>query len=133
VRVVSSFPIDVSGPGGVLARGVLSPVVKLPAGRHSLRLVSKQYFLDTRMSVSVAAGDRATLSVPAAGKISIRANPDNCEILIGGRFVDYPPILDKPIAAGTHKVTFRWPDGTLRDELAEVAPGGIAYVMGRKD
>jgi len=133
VRVVSSFPIDVSGPGGVLARGKISPVIRLLAGRHTLRLVSKEYFLDTRMSVSVAAGDQATLSVPAAGKISIRANPDNCEILIGGSFVDYPPILDRPIAAGTHKVAFRWPDGTLREELAEVTPGGIAYVMGRKD
>ena len=53
-------------------------------------------------------------------------------MLIDGVFVDYPPILDKPIAAGAHTVSFKWPDGHRADESAEVDPGRIQYVMGRR-
>ena len=30
--------------------------------------------------------------------------------------MDYPPILDKPVAAGSHTVAFKWPDGSRREE-----------------
>ena len=47
--------------------------------------------------------------------------------------MDYPPILDRPVAAGTRTVAFKWPDGTRREETVEVAPGGLVYVTGRKE
>jgi hypothetical protein len=73
------------------------------------------------------------VEAPGLGKINIRANPDNCQVFIDGAFVDYPPILDKAAAAGAHAVSFRWPDGTKRQETAEVVPGGAAFVTGRKE
>ena len=50
-----------------------------------------------------------------------------------GTFLDFPPILDKPIAAGPHTVEFRWPDGSRRSQSVEVAKGSPSYVMGRKE
>jgi hypothetical protein len=47
--------------------------------------------------------------------------------------VEYPPILDRAIAAGEHRVAFKWADGTRREESVQVARGAPAYVMGRKD
>lgn len=133
VSVASSFPVDVIWKGRTLARGQTGARVSLPAGRHALTLVSSAYFLKSSVSVQVRAGAEAALRAPELGKISIRANPDNCQVLIDGVFVDYPPILDKPIAAGAHTVTFKWPDGRRADESAEVIPGRIEYVMGRRE
>ena len=53
----------------------------------------------------------ASVSAPELGRINVRANPDNCQVFIDGIFVDYPPILDRPLAAGPHAVSFEWPDG----------------------
>ena len=75
----------------------------------------------------------AAVAAPALGKINIRANPDNCQVFIDGEFVEYPPILDRAIAAGEHRVAFKWPDGVRHEESVQVARGGPAYVMGRKD
>jgi hypothetical protein len=132
VSLASSFPVDVIWKGRTLGRGQ-SGRFPLPAGRHSLTLVSSAYFLKASVPVEVRAGAEAALRAPELGRISIRANPDNCQVLIDGVFVDYPPILDKPIAAGSHTVSFKWPDGHRADEQAEVAAGRIAYVMGRRE
>jgi hypothetical protein len=61
----------------------------------------------------------------------VRANPDNCKVFIDGVFIDYPPILDRPLATGTHAVTFKWPDGEAREEVV-VERGKPAYVTGRR-
>ncbi|HKC13569.1 MAG TPA: serine/threonine-protein kinase, partial [Vicinamibacteria bacterium] len=133
VTVASTYPLDVLWRGKPLAREQVAPRVSLPAGRQVLTLVSSPYFLRTDVSVTVAGGGQAVVEAPALGKINIRANPDNCQIFIDGAFVDYPPILDKAAAAGAHAVSFRWPDGTKKQESAQVVPGGAAFVSGRKE
>jgi len=133
LRVVSDYPVDVMRGGDTLAQAQTAANVSLPAGRQEVRLVSRQYFLDQRSIVQVPAGGETSLRLPALGAISIRAIPDNCEVSIDGRFVDYPPILEKKIVSGRHQVGFRWSDGARRDETVEVPAGGIAYQMGRKD
>lgn len=89
-------------------------------------------FLKHRETVQIEGGGTATIRSPAAGKIGIRATPDNCKIFINGLFIDYPPILDRVIAAGSHVVTFEWPDGVKSEEKVQVRAGKPAYVMGRK-
>jgi hypothetical protein len=133
VTIASSFPIDVSWQGRVLARGRPSPRVSLPPGRHALTLEASAYFLRASVSVDVRGGAETAVAAPGLGRLSIRANPDNCQVLVDGVFVDYPPILDKAIAAGAHTVAFKWPDGSRAEQTAQVAAGRVAYVMGRKD
>jgi serine/threonine protein kinase len=133
VTVASTYPLDVLWRGKPLAHEQVAPRVSLPAGRQVLTLVSSAYFLRTEVSVMVAGGGSAAVEAPGLGKINIRANPDNCQVFIDGAFVDYPPILDKAAAAGAHAVSFRWPDGTKRQETAAVVPGGAAFVTGRKE
>ena len=64
----------------------------------------------------------------------MRASPDNCEVFVDGAFVDYPPILDRPVAAGRHtRRPSSWPDGARREEAVEVEAGAPAFVIGRKE
>ncbi len=133
VAIASSYPIDVLWKGRVLAKDQLSPRVSLPGGRHTLTLLSPTAFLKSDVTVNVTGGGETALSAPGLGKLNIRALPDNCQVAIDGTFVDYPPILNKAVSAGTHVVSFTWPDGKKAQESVEVASGVAAYVTGRKE
>jgi len=134
VAISAAYPLDVVWRGKVLSHGQPSPEVGLPAGRQQLTLVAPTYFLRQVVTVDVPRPPAvAAVAAPALGKINIRANPDNCQVFIDGDFVEYPPILDRAIAAGEHRVAFKWPDGARREEAVQVARGAPAYVMGRKD
>jgi serine/threonine protein kinase len=133
VSIISAYPVDVLWRGKALSRGQASPQVSLPAGRQVLTLVASAQGVKLNVTVDVRAGAVTGLTAPELGRISVRANPDNCQIFVDGTFLDYPPILDKPIAVGAHTVEFRWPDGARRTQTVDVAPGAPTYVMGRKD
>jgi predicted Ser/Thr protein kinase len=133
VAISSSYPLDVQWRGQVLARGELAPHVELPSGRQVLTLVSATVFLRADVSVEVPPAGEAAVEAPALGRINVRALPDNCRVLVDGAFVDYPPILDRGIAAGPHTVSFEWPDGATRDQAVTVEAGASAFVTGRKE
>ncbi len=133
IAISSSYPLDVLWKGRVLAKDQLSPRVSVPGGRQTLTLVSPTFFLKSDVTVSVTGGAETALEAPALGKLNIRALPDNCQVAIDGTFVDYPPILNKAVAAGTHVVSFTWPDGKKAQEAVEVAKGAAAFVTGRKE
>ena len=133
VIVASRYPVDVLWRGRVLAKGQAGPRVSLPAGRQTLTLVSAALFLRRDLPVAVTGGAEVAAEAPGIGKVSIRALPDNCQVFIDGAFVDYPPILDKPVAEGAHTVSFKWPDGAKSQETVEVRPGASAFVTGRRE
>jgi hypothetical protein len=133
VAVESSYPLDVLWRGRALARGQASPRVAVPGGRQVLTLVSSGVFLKADVTVQVPPGGETRVEAPALGKLNVRAVPDNCQIFVNGTFVDYPPILDRPAAAGRLVVSFRWPDGTRSEQSVEVKGGGPAFVVGRKE
>jgi len=133
LTLVAAYPVDVTLRGRSLAKGASAPRVSLPPGRHVLTVSSPTHFLRREYTVDAKPGGSVGLELPGLGRISIKANPDNCEVLIDGDFVDYPPILDRPIVEGSHLVAFKWPDGLRREQKVEVARGGIAYVTGRRE
>jgi len=133
VTVSSTYPIDVSWRGRSLARGEISPRIQVPGGRQALSVASAVYFVRAEVVVNVAPGGSASVEAPALERVSVRANPDNCQVFIDGTFVDYPPIMDKPVGAGSHLVSFKWPDGAESKETVEVQPGKVSFVSGRKE
>jgi hypothetical protein len=133
VTVASSYPLDVLWRGRLLARGEVSPRVSVPGGRQVLTLVSGSLFLRAEVTVQVPSGGEASIAAPPTGKLNVRAVPDNCEVFVNGTFVDYPPILERPMAAGRHTVAFRWPDGARSEQAVEVKGGAPTFVVGRKE
>jgi hypothetical protein len=133
VVLSSTYPVDVVWRGKVLARAQSSARMALPPGRQTLTVTAPAQFLRTNLNVEVRATGETAAEAPRLGRLSIRANPDNCQVFIDGGFVDYPPIIDKPVAAGSHTVAFKWPDGAHREEPVQIAAGAPAFVTGRKD
>lgn len=133
VAITSSYPLDVVWQGRTLAREQQSPRVSLPPGRHTLTLLAPKLLLKSNVSVQVRPGTESLLEAPGLGRINVNATPDNCEVFVNGIFVDYPPIRDHPVAAGALRLTFKWPDGVQREQSADVAAGGVAFVTGRRE
>jgi serine/threonine protein kinase len=133
VGVIAPYPVDVLFKGRVLSRGQAQARVQVPAGRQVVTLVAAAYFLRTDIAVTVPPGGEVTVSAPPLGKLNVRASPDNCQVFVDGTFVDYPPILDRPVAAGPRVVSFKWPDGAKSEETVEVPRSGSAFVTGRKE
>jgi serine/threonine protein kinase len=133
VAVQSEYPLDVVWRGRTLARGASSPRVQLSSGRQVLTLVAASVFLKADVTVEVPAGGEVALPAPTLGKLNVRATPDNCEVLVDDVFVDYPPIRDRPLAAGRHTVSFKWPDGKTQQQAVEVKEGKPSFVEGRKE
>jgi len=132
VVIESAYALDVAWRGRTLARGETSPRVQLSSGRQLLTLTAPSVFLKADLPVEVPPGGEARLAAPALGKLNVRATPDNCEVFVGDAFVDYPPILDRPVAAGRHEVSFKWPDGARTQQTVEVKAGTPAFVVGKK-
>jgi hypothetical protein len=132
VAVASAYPLDVLWRGKPLTQGEASPRLRVAGGRQVLTLVSTSLFLRTDVTVDVPSGGEVVIEAPAVGRVSIRAIPDNCEVSIDGRFVDYPPILERPLAVGPHTITFRWSDGRKVDQTIDVRPGPTNFVTGRR-
>jgi serine/threonine-protein kinase len=130
--VESAYPLTVSAGGRVLAVDKPGVTATLSAGSQEILLEAPSIFLKRKETVQLEAGGTATIKAPPTGKIGLRATPDNCKIYLDGVFVDYPPILDRTIAAGSHVVAFEWPDGVKSEEKIVVQPGKPSYVMGRK-
>ncbi len=133
VAVNSAYELDVVWRGRTLARGQAAPRVQVTGGRQVLTLLSSAVFLKTDVTVEVPPGGEVAIEAPGIGKLNVRATPDNCEVFVGDVFVDYPPILDRPVAAGRHQVSFRWPDGARSQQAVEVKAGAPAFVIGRKE
>jgi hypothetical protein len=130
--VESAYPLTVSVAGRVLAADKAGLTVTLSAGPQEVLLESASIFLKRRETVQLEAGGSVTIKAPDTGKLGVRATPDNCKIFVNGIFVDYPPIMDRTIVAGSHVVSFEWPDGTKAEEKVQVQAGKPSYVMGRK-
>ncbi|MEO6401967.1 MAG: protein kinase, partial [Vicinamibacteria bacterium] len=130
--VESAYPVTITVDGRVLASNKAGASATLSAGAHEVAIESAAVFLKKRESVQLAPGGSLTLRTPGTGKIGVRANPDNCKVFVDGVFLDYPPILDRVIAAGNHVVSFEWPDGSRSEEKVEIQSGKPGYVMGRK-
>ena len=114
VAVASAYALDVVWRGRTLARDEASPRVQLPGGRQVLTLLSSAVFLKADVTVDVPPGARWRSKPPAWASSTCAPRPDNCEVFVNDVFVDYPPILDRPVAAGRHSVRSAGPTAPAR-------------------
>ena len=111
-RVVISgpYPFEVWLGNNRIREAATSHDVRLQAGSITLRLRNSDLFLDQRQSVRVAENQALEVPVPPPGSLTVFSRPGNCEILIGGESVGFPPIQGRTVAAGTHEVARECPD-----------------------
>ena len=108
------------------------PRVSVPGGRQVLTLSAPAVFLRAEVSVNVPSGGETALEAPGARQAERPRQPRQLRGVRRRRFVDYPPILDRPAVVGRHTVAFRWPDGRRNEQVVELQRGAPAFVFGAK-
>jgi hypothetical protein len=130
--VTSSYPLSVLSTGGnKLAEGSASTSIRLAAGRQTVTLYAPQVFLNRVFTVEIREASSTTIEAPHLGKVSIRASPGNCQVIINGIPAEAPPINNQDIVAGANTFVFEWPGGRRDEQIEEVRPGRHAYVTGQ--
>jgi hypothetical protein len=109
IAVASKAELDIF-EGGVLVGNTRSPQVMMPAGLHTLRLVSETLGYEGTQQLRVEPGKvaRIGLTLPDS-TINLNALPW-AEVWIDGRSVGETPIGNLPLGIGTHQILFRHPE-----------------------
>ncbi len=109
VAIASAADLDIMEED-VLVGSTRSPQVMMPAGLHTLRLVSPALGYETVQQVRVEPGKVARLSVtlPEA-MVHLNAQPW-AEVFVDGTSVGETPIGNLPVRIGTHQIVFRHPE-----------------------
>ena len=121
VALTGDYPFEVWEGNRRLSNDARRHELKLD-GPGTLRLRAPAILVDAPFRVTASSG-RVSGSAPAIGRLTLRTPHENCRVVIGGRDFDYPPLSNRPIAAGTHRVELRCPDGSTVTGEVTIAAG----------
>jgi len=123
VEFSGEYPFSVLEGTRVLSQAAIEHELTLPARETTLRLVNPTYSLDFKVTVSPNPKRRQHVSAPGLGTLNVYAALETCLVKIDGREVDYPPVVDRLVAAGPHRVTLECPDGRRLAENVVIRAG----------
>jgi hypothetical protein len=69
------------------------------------------------------ASRKVELSAPELGALTLRTSLETCRVLVSGRELGFPPIVNVPIAAGNYLVELSCPDGQGRRVPVTITAG----------
>jgi protein kinase-like protein/PEGA domain-containing protein len=98
----------------------------LPEGKYTLTVRNDDVFMRATTNVTVSGGktSRPGLVPPELGRLTVLAQPSNCKVFVDGTYLDVTPVLERPIAAGDHRVKVVFvPNGAVREIPVSVVPG----------
>ena len=108
--------------------------ITLPSGNYRIVLKNQRHFVEKEIRVDVP-GNRLVepnVLLPKLGYLTILALPSNCKIYVGGKYLDIPPVMDYPIAAGVYVIRGEYlPTGEIQEETITVEPGRLHRITFR--
>jgi serine/threonine protein kinase len=113
LKLAGGFAVRVKADGKDL--GELSPGAKLPLppGHHKLELTSSPHFYKDSRTVSIVAGQTATLTVPELATITVETIPGVGKVLVDGQDAGIESDGSSiQVALGRHTVTIKGPKAT---------------------
>ncbi|MCI0444727.1 protein kinase [bacterium] len=130
VKYSGRYPVTIYSDGKAL-----KTPIELPPGSYNLTIrARKGAFIRMTRKVDVVSGETATITDPAMGKLTVKANPSNCRISIDGEYVDDVPILALPVQAGKHVVQFNWPaQGKKLNKTISISAGEGESLFGEPE
>ena len=123
LAVKTTYPVTLFSEGKKLGSVKESARLKLLEGKRKVSAVSKSpVFIYQEFSVTIKPGKNTPFTLPETGRMNVTAIPGNCRIWIDGLDVDDAPLNDMQIAAGAHKLTYKWKDGGTYTEKITIKP-----------
>jgi serine/threonine protein kinase len=132
-----TIPVENSQDVHVILSGPYAFSVLDEAGRqlsglytkHDLRVPPKQVlvlqasavYLKQRVTVDGKAGGTVQLRAPGVGYLNVRTNPETCPVILDDAELGFPPIAQRRVAAGRHRVTLNC-EGTRETRIVTIVP-----------
>ncbi len=122
VAIHGSYAFEVLDAGKVIS--LAAPSHEIPVrGRRTLRVRSAQYLLDQAVQVDPLDPRSRDVTIPEPGFLTLRWAAEDCSARIGDIDLGFPPVQERPIAAGTFLVRFTCPAGVEKQATVTVRPG----------
>ncbi len=122
VELSGTYPFEVWDGGKKISAASTHHEISLESSR-TIRLRSSEVLLDLPVKIDGQPGSKASAQAPALGRLTLRTPLETCKIVIGGRDFGYPPLNEQPMAAGSHDVELKCPDGTSKQATVSITPG----------
>jgi eukaryotic-like serine/threonine-protein kinase len=121
VMVSGSYPFEVLQGRQVISRTATRHSFTVPEPT-TLRLRASKYLLDMPLKAQSPSG-RVNFVLPGPGRLTVRTRLETCNVWIGGRDFDVPPIPPLDLAPGTYKIELRCPDGKVESKTVAIESG----------
>lgn len=127
IRLNAPIDLQVLEGNRVLGTSADGPIVA-PAGSHQLDFVNSAVGFRVRQSVTIKAGEIATLTItPPMGRLSVNAQPW-AQVLVDGMPAGETPIANLAVTLGQHEIIFRHPQLGERREIVVVRADGVTRI-----
>jgi serine/threonine protein kinase len=96
----------------------------------ALRFRAPELFLDQTITIEPTENLTVVRDAPSLGRLRVFTSTslNGCQIFLRGRDLGFPPIVELRLAAGTHSIELKCPDGRVRREQAQVRAGQLTTV-----
>lgn len=102
VSLNGGYPFEVFDGARSISAASTSHDLKQPAGK-SIQIRAPQYFLSQTVRVEGSATQPFEYIAPGLGQLSVRSRQETCDVVIAGRKLGNPPLVQE-VAAGSYKV-----------------------------
>ena len=130
LKLAGGFSIRVKADGKDL--GELGPgsKVPLPPGAHQLELASPRHFYKNARTVTIVAGQTATLTVPGLATLTVETFPGTGKVLVDGQDTGIESDGSSvQVAMGRHTITVRGPKGAKTETLDLTGDKGLRFQL----
>ncbi len=122
-----SYPFDVYQGSKLLDASATHHEITAQPGAGAVVVKNAELKLSATIPVDY---QRSSMDVthPGTGTLAVFASVETCKVTVDGADLGFPPIPAKRIAAGTHSVTLKCPDGKDDTRKVTVSVGERAAV-----
>ncbi len=127
VTASADYPFEIVRGSTVLSASATSHELTIQPGQGRVVARNPQYLLDEDLRVDFMRA-RVDVTLPALGSIAVFSVVETCKIFADGQDFGYPPISNRPLAAGRHRIELRCDDGKIDRQDVTVSSGQRARV-----
>jgi len=126
VTLNGNYPFEVLDGARSISGAATSHQLKQPAGK-ALQIRAAQYLLNQTVRVEGSANQPFEFTAPGLAKLDIRSPQETCDIVIAGRKLGNPPLVQE-VAAGSYKIDLVCGTETVKTQYTTVRAGSTSMV-----
>ncbi len=127
VTATADYPFEIVRGSTVLSEAATDHDLTIQPAEGRIVARNRQYLLSETLPVDFQRA-RVSVTLQPLGALAVFSVVETCKVFADGEDLGYPPIANRPVAAGRHTVELRCEDGKSSRQTVTVASGERARV-----